>query len=191
MKLQLTLLALLAASCGESHAGPDRTNAFAGNRILIIDPSSMPIALGKATLTIGALERVDGIYSGDYKIRLSPYFFKKERGRLAIVVSDGSLARLNLGKVTAIIGTATTSGKSGASRRIDAMATPADVNRGTLKLWFAAGERKMIFEPAYHFAGKGTAALPAQGNETELTSNLERRLPVSDNEALAAAAKHP
>ncbi len=134
---------------------------------------------------------MDGVYSGDYKIKVFPYFFKKEKGRLAIVVSDESLAMLNQGKVTTIMGTATTSGKGGVSRHIDAIATPADINRGTLKLWFAAGEREMIFEPAYHFAGKGTAALPAQGNETKLTSNLQRRFPVSDGEALAAAAKQP
>jgi hypothetical protein len=185
------VLALLAVSWGDSQAAPGRADGASTNRILIVDPSTMPIALGKATLTIGALKRVDGVYLGEYKIRLSPYFFKKEKGRLAIVVSDGTLARLNLGKVTAITGTATTSGKGGASRHIDVMATPADVNRGRLKLWFAAGERKMVFEPAYHFAEKGTAALPAQGNETKPTSNLLRRFPASDGEALAAATQHP
>ena len=87
-----------------------------------------------------------------------PYFFKNEKGRLAIVVSDESLAEVNQGKVAAITGTATTSGKGGKSRPIEATATPADINHGTLKLWFTAGDRKMIFEPAYHFAGEGTVA---------------------------------
>jgi hypothetical protein len=98
------------------------------------------------------------------RIKVFPYFFKNEKGRLAIVVSDASLAGINQGKVEAIIGTATTSGKGGRSRHIDATATPADINRGTLKLWFTAGNRKMIFEPAYHFAGTGTAAVLAQRN---------------------------
>jgi hypothetical protein len=61
----------------------------------------------------------------------------------------------------AIIGTATTSGKGGATRPVAAIATPADINHGTLKLWFMAGDRKMTFEPAYHFAGKGMAAATA------------------------------
>ena len=121
----------------------------------------MPVAAGKATLTIGALRRADGIYSGDYKIKVFPYFLKTEKGSLAIVVSDESLAEINQGKVAAIIGTATTSGKDGRSRHIDATATPAD------KLWFTAGNRKMIFEPAYHFAGNGTAAVLAQTTETK------------------------
>ena len=168
MKRIAVLLALLAAGWGYTHAAPVSTNSAPTSRILMIDPSSMPIATGKATLIIGALQRVDGVYTGDYKLKVFPYFLKNEKGRLAIVVSDESLAEINQGKVAAIIGTATTttSGKGGQTRHIDATATPADINRGTLKLWFTtAGNRKMIFEPAYHFAGTGTAGVVAQATE--------------------------
>jgi len=127
----------------------------------------MPIAGGKATLTIGALQRADGVYTGDYKVKVFPYFLKNEKGRLAIVVSDESLAEINRGKVAAIIGTATTNGKGGQSRHIDATAMPADINHGTLKLWFTAGNKKMIFEPAYHFAGNGTVAVLAETIEAQ------------------------
>ena len=157
----------------------------------MIDPSSMPVAAGRATLIIGALQRVDGVYAGDYRIKVFPYFLKNEKGRLAIVVSDASLAGINQGNVEAIIGTATTNGKGGRSRHIDATATPADINRGTLKLWFTtAGNRKMIFEPAYHFAGTGTAAVRAQMTETNLAFNLQHRLPVSHCETPEAGVKH-
>ena len=160
------LLALLAAGLGGTRAAAGPAISAPANRILIIDPSSMPVAGGTATLTIGPLQRADGVYSGDYHISVSPYFFKNEKGRLAIVVSDESLAEMAQGKAAAIIGTATTSGPGGESRHIDATATPADINRGTLKLWFtSAGNRKMIFEPAYHSAGTGTAAVLAQATE--------------------------
>ena len=127
----------------------------------------MPVAEGKATLTIGALKRADGIYTGDYKIKVFPYFLKNEKGRLAIVVSDKSLAEVNQGKVAAIIGTATTSGNGGKARHIDATATPINRDRGTLKLWFTAGGRKMIFTPAYHFAENGTVAMLAPATGTQ------------------------
>ena len=155
MKRITYLLALLAAGWGAAHAAPVSTNSAAANRILMIDSSSMPVAAGKATLTIGALQRTNGVYSGDYKLKVFPYFLKNEKGRLAIVVSDESLAEASQGKAVAITGTATTSGKSGKSRPIAAIATPVNIDHGTLKLWFTAGDRKMIFEPAYHFAGKG------------------------------------
>jgi len=168
MKRIAFLLALLAAGWGDICAAPATTDSAPTDRILMIDPSSMPIATGKATLTIGALQRVDGVYTGDYKLKVFPWFLKNEKGRLAIVVSDESLAEINQGKIAAIIGTATTttSGKGGRTRHIDATATPADINRGTLKLWFTtAGNRKMTFEPAYHFAGTGTAVVVAQATE--------------------------
>ncbi len=166
MKRITVLLALLVAGWGNTQAAPVATNSPPGERILMIDPSSMPVAAGRATLNIGALQRVDGVYSGDYRIRVFPYFLKNEKGRLAIVVSDESLAGINRGKVEAIIGTATTNGKGGRSRHIDATATPADINHGTLKLWFTtAGNRKMVFKPAYHFVKNGTVAVLAQATK--------------------------
>lgn len=159
MKKICVLLALLAAGWSAAQAAPLLTNSPATSRVLMIDSSSMPLDGGSATLIIGALRRTDGVYSGDYRIKVFPYFLKNEKGRLAINVSDTSLAQVNAGKVASITGTATTSGKNGRSRPIEATATPADLNRGKLKLWFMAGDRKMTFEPAYHFAEVGTASV--------------------------------
>src|SRR5687768_14583986 len=140
------LLILLTPLWASAMAAPPSTNSASANRVLIIDPSSMPVAAGKATLTIGTLQRAEGIYTGGYRINVSPYFYKNEKGKLNIVVSDESMAKLSRGKVAAITGSATTSGKGGATRHIDATATPANNDRGTLKLWFMSGDRKMIFE---------------------------------------------
>jgi hypothetical protein len=178
MKLPFKLLALLACGWGDVSASSITTNAASTNRILMIDSSSMPIAAGKVTLWIGELLRVNGVYTGDYKIKVSPYFFKNKKGKLAIIVSDESLTKINLGKVGVIIGTATTSGKGGKSRHIDATATPVNINRGMLKLWFVAGDRKMIFEPAYHFADSPTAAGKLPRTQSYFTTNSPHPLPL-------------
>ena len=165
MNKALQLLALLAACLIVAREVQGATHSAATNRILLIDPSSMPVAAGKATLIIGPLRWTNGVYSGDYRIKVIPYFFKGEKGRLAIVVSDESLA-----KVAAVIGTATTNGKGGKSRHVDAEATPGDINHGTIKLWFTAGSRKMIFEPAYHFVEKGAAAVAGESKANNLAA---------------------
>jgi hypothetical protein len=165
MKGITILLALLAAGWSTAHAAPAATNSAPASRILMIDSSSMPVDAGNATLIIGALQRTNGVYAGDYKLKVLPWFLKNEKGRLAIVVSDASLAEASQGKVVTITGTATTSGPGGWTRHIDATATPADINHGTLKLWFTAGNRKMIFSPAYHFAVNGAALVVAQANK--------------------------
>jgi hypothetical protein len=150
------------SSSGNNASLSSATNSVSTSLILMIDPSSMPVGAGKATLTIGPLQRVDGIYTGNYEITVFPWFFENENGTLAIVVSDESQAKINRGKAAAITGTATTSGKGGRSRPIEATATPADIDHGDLKLWFMAGDRKMTFEPAYHLVGKNMAAVLAQ-----------------------------
>jgi len=153
---------LLAASWGDAHAAPVLTNAAPASRILMIESSSMPVGAGEATLIIGPLQRTNGIYSGDYNLKVFPWFLKNEKGRLAIVVSDESLAEAGQGRVVTITGTATTSGKGGRTRPVEVTATPEDINHGTLKVLFLAGSRKMIFEPAYHFGGDGKALVVAR-----------------------------
>jgi hypothetical protein len=56
------------------------------------------------------------------------------------------------GLAVEITGTATTNGKNGKTRKIDATATPLDRNRGDLKLWFIADEKKMVFDTHYQLA---------------------------------------
>ena len=162
MKRTTLLLTLLAAVWSAALAASADTNSAVADRTLLIDPSSMPVAAGKATLTIGPLQRTNGVYTGDYKLNVFPYFLKNQKGRLAIVVSDASLVEASQGKVVTIAGTATTAGKNERSRPITAVATPIDGNHGKLKLWFTAGGREMTFTPAYHFAGKATDPVGAQ-----------------------------
>ena len=162
MKRVSILLALLATGWSAAYAVPVSTNSAAASRILMIDSSSMPVGAGEATLIIGSLQRTDGIYTGDYKLKVFPWFLKNEKGRLAIVVSDESLAEAGQGRVVTITGTATTSGKGGRTRPVEVTATPEDINHGTLKVLFLAGSRKMIFEPAYHFGGDGKALVVAR-----------------------------
>jgi hypothetical protein len=79
MKKISVLLALFAAGWSAACAAPTSTNSAAANRILMIDSSSMPIGGGSATLTIGALQRVNGVYIGDYKLKVFPYFLKERQ----------------------------------------------------------------------------------------------------------------
>ena len=111
-------------------------------------------------MTIGPLNRTNGVYTGDYKLTVFPWFLNNENGKLAIFVSDETLAEANQGRVVMVAGTATA--KGGQLRQIVAIATPGDQDHGTLKLRIIAGSRKMTFTPAYHFACDATALAAAQ-----------------------------
>jgi hypothetical protein len=168
MKRIAVWLVLLAAGGSAALAAPPATNAAAADRVLTIGSSSMRVGVNKVTLIIGSLQRADGVYTGDYRLKVFPYFLKNEKGRLAITVSDAALAGINQGKAVTINGTATTSGKSSRTRNIVAIATPTGPNGGKLKVSFTAGGRKMLFEPDYCLAQPETAAARAQTTSTKL-----------------------
>lgn len=149
MNATLTILALLAGLGAWAGAAPPSTNPPPAGRTLLISPSSTAVAGGKAVLTIGPLRRTGEIYAGDYQMKVSPYFFKSEKGRLAINVPDATLALVTNLRPAEITGTATTKGEGSEPRRIDATATPTNHHQGNLKLWFVSGDRKMVFHTSY------------------------------------------
>jgi hypothetical protein len=158
MPKTILCLLLLGFSGFAAQAAPTATNS--ASRVLILENSTMPLTTAKATLIIGPLTRTNGVYAGDFKVKVFPYFFKNEWGRLAINVPDRALAAMNQGQTVAVTGISTST-KNGIIRHVEIMATPKDRDHGTVSLWFMAGNQKMIFTPAYHFADQVMATAPA------------------------------
>ena len=169
MPKTILCLLLLMSSWGAAQAVPTATNSAADGRVLILENSTMPLTSAVATLIIGPLTRTNGTYVGDFKLKIFPYFFKSDRGRLAISVPDPALAALNQGKSVAITGTST-SAKNGVVRYVEITVSPKDHNHGSVSLWFMAGGRKMIFTPAYQFTNNilTTALAPGSPRITSL-----------------------
>ena len=140
----LGLFSLLALHLAIAQGTPSSKKA------LFLEPSSTPIPGGKASLTIGVLTRRAETYIGDYQFQVSPFFFKNEKGKLSIDVSDATLEKLANGVAVEFSGQATTSG-SGKTRRIHGKATPSDDKGGTVKLRFMAGKRQLLFTTTYRF----------------------------------------
>jgi hypothetical protein len=132
-------------------AAPTSTHTLSTNRILTIDRCTANIAGGKATLTVGPLRPTGDTYSGDYSMKVSPYFFKNEKGRLAILIPSESIEKASKGVPVNVTGKATENGKKGKVLKINATATPTDSHQGELKLWFIVDEKKMVFQTRYRF----------------------------------------
>jgi hypothetical protein len=127
-------------------------NVAPADRLLMIERSSMKVAGGTATLIIAPLRRTNDIFGGTFEMKVVPYFFKNDKGTLAIEITAESFAKASKGLPVKITGTATTPDKHGVIvRKIEAVATPADDYHGALKLWFDIDDRKMIFNTRYRF----------------------------------------
>jgi hypothetical protein len=127
------------------------TNLISTNDVLVIDRCFSNVPGGKCTLTIGPLRPSGNVYCGDYTTKVSPYFFKNENGKLAILITRDAIEKAYTGHTVEITGTATENGKRRKSRRIDATATPLDSRQGTLRFRFMADDREMVFETRYKF----------------------------------------
>ena len=146
MKLPCLLMALLVLPWAGFADSPSVNES---NIVLIIDRSSAAVAGGgKATLSIDPLKGTAEIYEADYQVKVSPYFFKSETGRLAIVISNEAFAGASKSIPVELTGTATTKGESRA-RRINVTAIPTDNRCGSLKISFMAGDRKIVFNTTY------------------------------------------
>lgn len=120
---------------------------------LKLNPSSTPISGGKVSLDIGELIRQGTNYVGTYHIKVSPYFFKNEKGQLSIVAPDDSMQKLTNGIAVDFTGQAV-SDSTGKKRRIDGKVMPSGKDNGKVTLWFMASDRKLTFNTSYLFGKK-------------------------------------
>lgn len=91
------------------------------------------------------------MYEGDYRIKVFPYVFKNETGRLFVNVSEAGLRQMVGGGVTRFTGRATTNG-SGLTREITAKATPAGGGRGALTFTVATEDGPLVFNTSFRIA---------------------------------------
>jgi len=152
MNRQLVVI-LLLTSCVCSFA-LERPRTLPANQSVVVTkkfliaPSSSSLAGGTAKLVVGALSREPGTFVGDYRIKVFPYFFKSESGRLSMQVSDLALRKLTQGVAVELAGRATTN-VTGKTRAIMAWAKPSANDCGALIFAVTTINGKLIFNTSY------------------------------------------
>ena len=138
---------VVGAFAGDSNGG-----GILSHQALKVERCWAKVAGGKATLTVSPLRRIKDVFEGEFDMKVTPYFFKNDKGKLAIVAPDEAIAKLTSGAPVDITGTATTkSGKDFVVRHINAEATPVDAQHGLLKVWLKVDERELVFQTKYWF----------------------------------------
>lgn len=115
-----------------------------------IAPTKTSIYVGTVSMTMPAFTRAAGTYSSTYVAKVFPFFFSNESGRLSVEISDALLQQLGRGEAIEFSGRAVN--ESGAERRIEGKATPADATSGKLKVRVFVSRRiELIFNTTYRF----------------------------------------
>lgn len=82
-----------------------------------------------------------------------PYFFKNEKGKISIGLSEEALLQITQRKLVSLIGTAKTSGSS-KTRPINGIMTPSANNRGSVTFSIKTDNGALIFTSNYKSADK-------------------------------------
>jgi len=146
----LGLLTFLALNLAMAQVTLSNQKSAPALRDIFLEPSSTAVPGGSASLTIGVLTRQAETYVGDYQFKVSPYFFKNEKGKLSIDIPDETLKKLGSGMAVDFAGQATCSG-SGKTRRINGKATPLDDKHGAVNLRIVTGKTELLFNTSYSF----------------------------------------
>lgn len=152
MKLKSAILGLLVLSSDNAATGQEPASLTQASvpRKLVIHPTSTSVAGGKASLTISALRRKAATYIGEYDLKVSPWYFKNETGKLMMIVTEEALRKLIQGIPVNFTGKATTDA-DGTTRPINARATPSGNGQGSVTFSFVGDERKVTFNSTYYF----------------------------------------
>jgi hypothetical protein len=119
---------------------------------IVVETSSTSIYIGKVTLQVTPLIRQNGIYTGNYKAKVFPYFFMNEHGTFRMDVSDDDLARVARGETIEFKGHAENNGRE--ERKITGRASPDNADHGKIKVRIFVTEKiQLIFNTTYRFEG--------------------------------------
>ena len=155
MRTRLVILLVLMISLAHARAqtSPTATATSRPARKLYVQPSSGSLAGGKARLVVTSLTREGLAYVGDYQIKVVPYFFKNEKGKLSITISDSALTDLSEKRPVECSGKAVTN-VTNKTRPIKASAIPATADGGALKITVLTDNGPLVFDTSYQFRVK-------------------------------------
>ena len=120
-----------------------------------VDPADASIYVGKVSLAMPPFTHRGNVYASDYSVKVFPFFFFNERGRISIEFSAEQLERLERGETVDLKGHASNS--RGAERRVEgrAVSDAAGSDHGKIKVRVWVSKKiELVFNTAYRFTGK-------------------------------------
>jgi hypothetical protein len=154
VKIKLLIL-FVACAClprlGFAQTTPPKTDTAGGLVILCIEPSSTSLAGAKADLTVKPLTRQGDNFIGDYQLKVMPYFFKSETGKLSILLSEKLLRQIIGGKPVKFSGFAKTNGDT-KTKPINGTVTPSANDCGCVTFSVKTKNGALVFTSPYRIA---------------------------------------
>ena len=147
----LVLLSITGIQAGSQAVALPTANSKPTNLRMFVDPSSTSLALGRASLTVSPLTYQKQTYAGDYQLKVVPFLYKSQAGKLSLAAPDDSVRRLAEGLAVEFTGEAVNQ-KDGKTKVVKGKITPITKDRGTVAFKIATENGELVFNTSYHFA---------------------------------------
>lgn len=147
----VVLLSIVAVQADSQTVALPTGNQKATNLRMFVDPSSTSLALGRASLTVSPLTYQKQTYAGDYQLKVVPFLYKSQAGKLSLAAPDDSVRRLAEGLAVEFIGEAVNQ-KDHKTKVVKGKITPITKDRGRVAFSIATENGELVFNTSYHFA---------------------------------------
>ena len=138
-------------TAGTTMAGDRVTQASAEPRFFVA-PCSASLRLGRVSLVVTPLTRVGTTYTGTYRLKVLPYFYKNGKGTLVLDAPDNLLKQLGSGRSVNFVGRATNA-KNGKVKTIKGEAIPLFEDKGSVTFSINTEVGLITFKTTYWWSG--------------------------------------
>lgn len=114
---------------------------------MIVEPSATKVSLAKANLIVSTLEHEKEAYLGSYQLKVTPFTFKSETGKLFLQASDETVMQMTKGEPVKFTGKATND--KGDVKVVTGQTTPADTSHGAVSFSVQTENGPMVFNTSY------------------------------------------
>lgn len=116
---------------------------------MIVEPSATKVSLAKANLIVSPLDHQEQAYMGSYRLDVTPFSFKNEKGSLFLNAPDETVRKMSGGEPVEFTGKATNA-KNGIIKVIKGKTTPSTRDRGLVSFSVQTENGVMVFNTSYH-----------------------------------------
>lgn len=114
---------------------------------MLVEPSAAKVSLAKAKLIVSPLEHEAKAYLGSYELRVTPFTFKSETGKLFLNASDETVRQMLNGESVEFTGKATNA--AGEVKVVTGKTTAQTNDRGAVSFSVQTENGPMVFNTSY------------------------------------------
>jgi len=115
---------------------------------ILVAPCKSKLSFAEASLIVSVLNHESGAFRGDYIIKINPFTFKNDEGRLDLKISDADAHKMTRGLAVEFSGKAI-SNKGNKQQGVKGRTDPKTASSGNVSFVVTTADRQIVFNTTY------------------------------------------